>query len=340
MRESTVVCLGEALALLPALPAGDAAPDPTTAQPAGAEANVAAGLAAAGIPAAWVGRLGADPLGRFLLAALTDRGIDVDGVQIDPSRPTGYYAKRIDIDPLETRPGEPRNRVLYRRSGSAASAMDPAFLDLPAVAARLTTAEVVHTTGINAALSDSCAALMRTLLGRPRTNTLSFDVNWREELWPDGDPTLVTELAGLADLVLVGADEARRVFGTDDPAALRALLPRPRLLVIKDGDRQALVVDQDANVLAEPALHVDVVEPVGAGDAFAAGLLTGIVRGEPVARCLRRGHLAAAAVLRVHADIAAPPSDAQAAALLDASPADWAKTTIGPDGISGPVTVT
>jgi 2-dehydro-3-deoxygluconokinase len=110
--------------------------------------------------------------------------------------------------------------------------------------------------------------------------------------------------------------------------------------VIKDGDRQALVIDQDANVLAEPALHVEVMEPVGAGDAFAAGLLTGMVRGEPVARCLRRGHLAAAAVLRVHADIAAPPSDAQAAALLDASPADWAKTTIGPNGISGPVTVT
>jgi 2-dehydro-3-deoxygluconokinase len=332
MRESTVVCLGEALALLPALPASDAVPDPAIAHPAGAEANVAAGLAAAGIPTAWVGRLGADPLGTFLLAELAGRGVDVDGVQIDPTRPTGYYAKRIETGQTEDGAGEPRTRMLYRRSGSAASAMDPAFLDRPAVAARLAGAEVVHTSGITAALSDSCAALMRALLGRPRAGVLSFDVNWREQMWPDGDPALVVDLAGLADLVLVGADEARRVFDTDDPAALRRLLPRPRLLVIKDGDRRALAVDRDGVLLAEPALRVEVVEPVGAGDAFAAGLLTGVLRGEPVTRCLRRGHLAAAAVLTVHADTAAPPGGAPGDALLDAPPDEWAKIRVGPGG--------
>ncbi len=80
--------------------------------------------------------------------------------------------------------------------------------------------------------------------------------------------------------------------------------------MIKDGDRRALAVDRDGEVVAEPALRVEVVEPVGAGDAFAAGLLTGVLRGEPVARCLRRGHLSAAAVLTVRADSAAPPSGA------------------------------
>jgi 2-dehydro-3-deoxygluconokinase len=90
-------------------------------------------------------------------------------------------------------------------------------------------------------------------------------------------------------------------------------------------------------VVAEQALRVQVVEPVGAGDAFAAGLLTGLVRGEPVPRCLRRGHLSAAAVLTVHADSAAPPTGARGAALLDAPAQEWATIRVGPDGFSGPV---
>jgi 2-dehydro-3-deoxygluconokinase len=334
MQRSTVVCLGEALALVPALPTAGTVPDPGTAHLAGAEANVAAGLAAAGIPTAWVGRVGTDPLGEFLRAELRARGVEVGGIQLDPARPTGYYAKQVEPgDP------EPRTRMRYRRAGSAASAMDPGFLDSPAVAARLDAARLVHASGITPALSGSCAALMRALLGRPRRALLSFDVNWREQIWPDGDPALVVELARLADVVLVGADEARRVFDTDEPGALRRLLPGPRTLVIKDGDRRALAVDPDGRVVAEPALQVDVVEPVGAGDAFAAGLLTGLVRGEPLPRCLRRGHLAAAAVLTVRADSATPPGGALGDALLDAPARDWAMIKAGPGGFAGPVAV-
>jgi 2-dehydro-3-deoxygluconokinase len=330
MQESTVVCLGEALALLPALPGTEtAAVDLRHAQLAGAEANVAAGLAAAGVLSAWVGRLGTDPPGGFLRSELLARGVDVGGVELDPTRPTGYYAKQIDYD-TTAGSGEPRTRMHYRRAGSAASAMNPEFLEHPDVDRRLRTARVVHTSGITAALSDSCLALMRTLLGRPRRGLLSFDVNWREQMWPDGDPSIVAELAGMADTVLVGADEA---------AELRRLLPGPELLVIKDGDRRALAVDRDGGLVAEPALRVEVVETVGAGDAFAAGVLTGMLRGEPVARCLRRGHLSAAAVLTVHADSAAPPSGALGAGMLDAPPAAWAKIKVGPHGFTGPVGV-
>ncbi len=169
MQESTVVCLGEALALLPALPEPDTAAetdlDVRTAHLAGAEVNVAVGLSAAGIPAAWVGRLGADPLGAFLRSELIARGVDVGGVQWDPTRPTGCYDKQVDI---ETAGAEPRTRMRYRRAGSAASAMGPEFLEQPEVDARLRRRRVVHTSGITAALSESCAALMRTLLGRSR----------------------------------------------------------------------------------------------------------------------------------------------------------------------------
>jgi 2-dehydro-3-deoxygluconokinase len=225
----------------------------------------------------------------------------------------------------------------YRRAGSAASAMGPAFLDAPAVRARLDAARVVHTSGITAALSDSCAALMHELTGRPRTGLLSFDVNWREQMWPGGAPDVVAALADRADLVLVGGDEAERVFGTGDPVELRRLLPRPRWLVVKDGAHRALAVDRTVGVIEQPALHVEVVEPVGAGDAFAAGLLTGLVRGEPLGRCLRRGHLHAAAVLTVAGDSAPLPRDDVLGPLLDASADVWARIEVSAAGIAAPV---
>jgi 2-dehydro-3-deoxygluconokinase len=304
-----------------------------TAMLAGAEANVAVGLAAAGVAAAWVGRLGADGLGAFLRAELERRGVDVAAVAIDPGRPTGCYAKVTEPDA----DGEPRSRMLYRRAGSAASAMAPAFLDVPAVRARLDAARVVHTSGITAALSDSCAALMQELVGRPRRAVLSFDVNWREQMWPGGDTSMVVALADRADIVLVGGDEAQRVFATDDPAVLRRLLPRPRWLVVKDGAYRARAIARDGAVIDERALQVDVVEPIGAGDAFAAGLLTGVVRGEPIARCLRRGHLSAAAVLTVSGDSAPLPPDAVVDPLLDTPDADWARIRVSAAGFAGPV---
>jgi len=235
MRRSEVVCLGEALVLLPDLTGGSQA-----GSLAGAEVNVAVGLAGAGVPTAWVGRLGDDPFGAFLHAELVRRRVDVGGVEIDRDRPTGCYAKQPGVD----RHGEPATRMHYRRAGSAASAMGPAFLDRPAVRERLAGAAVVHCSGITAALSASCADLMRALLARPRGPLVCFDVNWREQMWPSGDAGLVAELAGRADVVLVGADEARRVFGTDDAAELRRQLPGPRLLVIKDGARRGRARDR------------------------------------------------------------------------------------------------
>ena len=77
----------------------------------------------------------------------------------------------------------------------------------------------------------------------------------------------------------------------------------------------------------------------GAGDAFAAGLLTRLVQGEPLPRCLPRGHLSAAAMLTVRADSPVPPSVGRGDALLDAPARDWATIKAGPRGFAGPVTV-
>lgn len=320
MQQSTiarVACLGEPLALVART--GEA-------YPAGAELNVAVGLTGLRVPAALVGRLGDDDHGALIRAELRRRGIDTTAVETDPRRPTGHYSKVTGTD--ET--GERTTTSRYARAGSAASAMGPDFLDRGEVSAVLGTSAIVHCSGITAALSDACRALMcRLLTERPGIRGLiSFDVNWREQLWPDADPAVVVDLANRADLVLVGADEALRVAGTGDPAELRRVLPSPATVVVKDGARRAVAVDRDGETTEVPALRVDVVEPVGAGDAFAAGYLSGLVHGDDTATCLRRGHIGAAATLTVATDWAPPPPDAVLHRLLTCSAQDWSATTV------------
>ncbi|BDD81695.1 carbohydrate kinase [Tsukamurella pulmonis] len=327
MTTAWIACLGEPLALVAA--ADLDAPEPAM-HAGGAEANVAAGTAALGTPTAFLGRVGGDAEGRRIVEHLRAHGVATEALEVDATAFTGRYAKTEGVDEA----GEPVTTSTYRRAGSAAAAMEPGFLARPAVAAALAGARIVHTSGITAALSPGCAALTRTLL-RDRTGvsgTVTFDVNWREQLWPDGDPSLVIELARSADVVLVGADEAERVLGTGSPAAVRALLPEPRTVVVKDGALRAVAIDRAGAEIAVPALAVDVVEPVGAGDSFAAGFLHGLARGEDLRTCLRRGHAGAAATLTVRADFATLPA-ASLTALLTCDDAAWAAAHVGPAAV-------
>ena len=305
-----VTCVGETMLLL--------TPDPGTpldrAQAlgtgvAGAESNVACGIAALGHRAAWLSRVGDDPFGRLVTRTVHERGVDVSGVETDPRRPTGLLAK--DPDPSGS-------RVHYYRSGSAASALGPELLGHPLVE----DARIVHLTGITAALSASADALSEQLLLDPAT-TVSFDVNHRPGLWEPGAaaPRLL-DLARLADTVFVGRDEAEGLWGTPTAEDVRALLPGVPRLVVKDAEHGATEFRGEQSVHV-PAPGVDVVEPVGAGDAFAAGYLSAELRGLDPRGRLRLGHLCAGAVLRVVGDLADPLDQQELTALLDTSDEQW-----------------
>ena len=170
---------------------------------------------------------------------------------------------------------------------------------------------LVHLSGITPALSASCAALVEAVLAAPLP--VSFDVNYRPALWPvpDAAPVLA-HLAGRADIAFVGLDEAGVLWGAATAGDVRALLPGPRVLVVKDGGTGAVSFGPSGTVfVAAPA--VDVVEPVGAGDAYAAGYLYGVLRDLPEPARLRLGHLVAAAALRVTGDVGCPAADRRAA---------------------------
>lgn len=254
----------------------------------GAESNVAVHLNDLGVPAAWASRLGADPLGDRILAALAGHGVDLRWVVRDASAPTGLYLKD---------PGPDGTRVHYYRKGSAASRLAPADID----AWPLAEASWLHLSGITPALSASCAELVPSVVARAReTGTgVSFDVNHRPALWPaaEAGPVLRT-LARTADVAFVGLDEAAALWGARTAEDVAELLPEPRHVVVKDGAVEAVEFHRDDTGARTahrlPARAVDVVEPVGAGDAFAAGFLAGLLRGRTPAERLALGHSLAA----------------------------------------------
>lgn len=327
-----VVCVGESMVtFLPSRPGPLADVPAFTRAIGGAESNVACTLAAAGHRARWVSRVGTDGFGDHLLDTVAAYGVDTGAVRRDPHRPTGVYF-RTDADRATD-----AHEVVYYRAGSAASAMSPATVPYATVAG----ARILHLTGITAALSADCRALLHELTApRPGRPLVSFDVNHRPALWHDGTaPEVLRDLADRADLVLVGTDEAERLWGTADPAALRALLPGPAALVVKDGARTALVLERTAGPEAPtgpdaltvvPAPRVEVVSAVGAGDAFAAGFLSGTLRGLDARARLRHGHLMAAAALTAPGDLAAPPRRARADRLAALGADAWGRLHLGP----------
>ncbi|MFI9548385.1 sugar kinase [Streptomyces sp. NPDC052016] len=317
-----VVALGESMvAFLPSRP-GRLADVPSFDRAiGGAESNVVCALAAAGHPARWVSRVGADGFGDHLVETVGSYGVDVTSVRRDAGRPTGVYFRTAGDRAADD------HEVAYYRAGSAASAMSAGNTDLAAVRA----GRVLHLTGITAALSDDCLGLLREAMapgpGRP---LISFDVNHRPGLWQDGaGPRVLRELARGADLVFVGEDEAEQVWDLRGADAVRAAFPDPEVLVVKQGARGATVF-AEGSAHHVPAPRVDVVAAVGAGDAFAAGFLSATLRGLPVRERLRHGHLVAAATLTVPGDLAVPPPRDLADRLAALDEETWGTLRLGP----------
>ncbi|MFD8897282.1 MULTISPECIES: sugar kinase [Streptomyces] len=320
-----VVALGESMVtFLPSVP-GRLADVPSFERAiGGAESNVACVLAAAGHAVRWVGRVGADGFGDHLVEAIGAYGVDVSAVRRDPARPTGIYFRTAGDRATDA------HEVAYYRAGSAASAMSTGTMDLDAVRS----CRVLHLSGITPALSADCLGLVRELTARrPGRPLVSFDVNHRPGLWRDAGhghgPEVLLDLARGADLVFVGDDEARDAWGLTGPEAVRAALPEPELLVVKQGASGATAFHGD-RATSVPALHVDVVAAVGAGDAFAAGFLSATLRELPVRERLRHGHLMAAAALTVPGDLAAPPARDHADRLAALDDTAWGRLRLGP----------
>ena len=309
-----VVTLGETMALL-AVPANGIVREPVPLGIGGAESNAAIGLARLGIGVTWMSRLGDDALGTYVLREIRAEGVHVVAPR-DPDAPTGLMLK-------EQRAGVPV-RVRYYRAGSAASRLTPADVDDALVAG----AAVLHLTGITPALGSGPLSAVRHAIGVARAagTLVSLDVNHRRTLWSDDEArsTLTALLPGV-DLLFAGPEEAAMLLGRSDPgnswefgasAAAELAALGPATVVLKLGELGSLS-HADGTAHRAPTTPADVVDPIGAGDAFVAGYLAELVRGAGPARSLAAGNLTGGAVVASPGDWEGLPTAAWLAAALD-----------------------
>jgi len=274
---------------------------------AGAESNVAIGLARLGWPTAWWGRVGDDELGRLILATLRSENVSTAGAVVDSTAPTGLMLKELRAADLV--------RVTYYRRDSAGSRFGPADVPSPLPAS----ARHLHLSGITAALSASCrqAADYALTAARAAGMTISFDVNYRSALWsPQEAGPALRELAGRSDIVFATRHEAELLLppgavswpDAGDEQVCRALTELgPAEAVLKLGSQGALsVVSGAAQAVAAEATTI--ADQVGAGDAFVAGYLSAYLdRARPADR-LKTAVRAAAFALAVTGDWEGLPS--------------------------------
>jgi 2-dehydro-3-deoxygluconokinase len=186
------------------------------------------------------------------------------------------------------------SRVSYYRAGSAGSALGPA----DAAACLAATPRVLHLTGITPALSRSAAEAVVTAvdLARDAGTLVSVDVNYRSRLWTSSEARpVLSALVRRAHIVIASEDELALVVDDPDEATAFGELAASGVsqLVIKRGARGATVWHEEGAHHAK-AIPVAVLDTIGAGDAFTAGYLSGVLDGLSPDIALRRGTVTAA----------------------------------------------
>lgn len=261
----------------------------------GAEANVAIGLVRLGHEAGWMSRVGADEFGACVQATIRGEGVDTSQVVRDEDAPTGVYFK------------EPRRsdltRVHYYREGSAASRLAPSDLDSDYIGQ----AEYLHLTGITPALSASCRETVWEALRIAESEdvAVSLDPNVRRKLWSEKEArTELLEMMPYVDTVLTGRGEATLLTGIEKPReAARALVDRgPSRVIVRLGEDGAVGIGAEGQMEERPALDVDVIDVVGAGDAFTAGFLAAQLRNWSLGKSLWLGNVAGGLATTVSGD--------------------------------------
>ena len=303
-----VVTLGEALVVM----------DPLSKGPlrhvgafekhlGGAEFNVAVGLSRLGHGVGWAGSLGDDEFGGEILAFARGEGVDVSRAVLDPEAPTGLYFKEWRaLGQL---------RVHYYRAGSAASRMHFDGLDVE----YLLSGEILHLTGITAALSEGCHDLISRLISaaNERGVIVAFDFNVRRTLRGSRNPQEVLgPLAARADLLFLSEDEADLLFGGSDPGHIRKAYQDVRAATVVVHGAEGAFAVQESGVSEMSGYSVEVVDTVGAGDAFVAGFLSGRLRGWSTGDCLDLANACGACAVTVPGDLKGLPTQEEALALL------------------------
>lgn len=285
MQKLDVVTFGEAMAMFIANQPGPLCEvSQFTRELAGAETNVAIGLARLGLRSGWASKVGNDAFGEFIMNRLKNENVNIEHVLIDEHYQTGFQIKSRVLK------GDPE--VQYFRKGSAASHLDVEdfnekyFLE----------AKHIHMTGIPLALSEQVREFSKHALAFMKKNgrTVSFDPNLRPSLW-DSPQEMINHINGAAfqaDTVLPGITEGQLLTGYNEPHDIASfyLEKGVKLVVIKLGEAGAFYKTPFDEGTVHGMKVEKVVDTVGAGDGFAVGVISGLMEGLSVQEAVLRGN--------------------------------------------------
>ena len=260
---------------------------------AGAEVNVAVTLSRLGLKAQYFSRFGNDQLGSVMLADIEAEGVDVS------------LAKRVDsfTGAMVRNPGKSAPvEITYLRKGSAASTIQPSdILD-----SYISSTRWLHATGITCAISDSGAKTVKHALEKASQLKIksSFDLNIRRKLWSEEQARKVLEpLAHDVEVLIGGEDEYQVVFGQADPKEilLEANKRGCKIAVMTKGDQKMrFSIDGKYEEITPP--KVVAIDPVGSGDAFTGGVISGLLSGMSAKGALEQGSICGALVASMFGD--------------------------------------
>ena len=262
----------------------------------GAEANVAAACARLGLRAAWISALPDNAWGDRVRRELAAHGVDTAHVRVTPGARVGVYFLEYGVPPRPV-------RVLYDRRDSAFSRLTPEEIDWEPVRR----ARVTHLSGVTPALGAGPRAIAERAL--QEASTLSFDVNYRTALWtPDEARAFVEHALPVARHVFLGREEAEIVLGLTGPPermleAIARLAPKATVALMQ-GEEGATVLADGRLWRPSRRLAVQVVDPIGAGDAFVAGFLWATLSGRGAQEVVDSANAVAALKCSTWGDVA------------------------------------
>lgn len=266
----------------------------------GAESNVAIALARLGHESAWFSMVGKDEFGRYIRNTIRGEGVDVSRVMWTDEANTGILFKE--------RFASENPNVYYYRKDSAATKLSVKDLD----AEYIRQAKIIHITGITPALSKDMRDVVFEVIRIARENgiTVSFDPNIRLKLWTieEARPVLL-EIAGMSDIIMPGISEGELLLGLSDEKeiASKFLEMGCRMVAVKLGAEGCYVAGKNGGNYVKGYKVENLVDTVGAGDGFAAGFLSGILKGMSPQECAQFGNGVGAMATLVQGDMEGYP---------------------------------
>jgi 2-dehydro-3-deoxygluconokinase len=254
-------------------------------QVGGAELNTAVALARLGRSTAWVSRLTDNPLGRLIANQAREAGVSTEHVAWTGEDRVGLYFLEFGAAPRAS-------SVLYDRKGAALAALQPGTIPWAKV---FTGVRWFHVTGITPGLSSAAAEVTREALTAARAAGVqtSVDLNYRVKLWsPQQAGKVMAELMQLTDVLITTEEDTERVFGIkgkdyEDGAAqtakrfnLKAVAVTVRENPLVWKNTWTAIAHQEGKILRTRTYEVEIVDRLGAGDSFAAGLIHGLLDGD------------------------------------------------------------